>query len=755
MSDFYKFSDFCIVIPARICYTYSIMPKEDTPMLAQFHTDRPYIENKYHKTAEPFNPFNRMAYHGWECDPATGYDDEQMHNALRTFRASLPDSEPALIKAKAFAFVLDHMRFAIDEHDYFPCFYNWNRPLNFCTVNPQLSKAAVTGSLAAEGAALHASGDVVFWMDYDHSVPNWHALYELGFPGILARTKEYRARHAELTEKQIAYFDAIAIEYEAILRLLRRMADYAHKQTHAKAETVAASLDRLSVGTPETLLDRLELIYLYFMLSESVDSYQVRSLGSGFDYDITAPYRRDLASGQYTEAELDGFIAYFLLQFSAIGNYWGQPLYLGGSFADGSCKVNEISMKFLDIYDALDIYNPKIQVKYAKNTPRPFLEKILDMIRRGHSSFVFVCEDNVRAKMIEDGIPYDRCYDFDVKGCYEYAVRAGEFSTGPYYINLLGSVVQALKAVDDMADFNTVIRAYEEALRHVFDHGIAYCRALEVSLADVNPAPMLSATITHSLECARDAYADGAEYNTTAFVVGGIGSAVDALMAIRYLVFDEQLVTLAHLKTVLAENWPDEALRQRALSCPHKYGCGDPEADALAKRIGEIVLSYQGIDNHRGGSFKITMHSARQYIELGMKTPATPDGRHAGEETSKNASPTQGMDRNGVTALLRSATALTPDRYREGFGLDVMLHESTVKGDTGLQIMTALLMAYEQNHGSSIQFNVVSAETLRDAQVHPERYQNLQVRICGWNALWNNVPRTEQEKFILRAENIK
>jgi formate C-acetyltransferase len=142
------------------------------------------------------------------------------------------------------------------------------------------------------------------------------------------------------------------------------------------------------------------------------------------------------------------------------------------------------------------------------------------------------------------------------------------------------------------------------------------------------------------------------------------------------------------------------------------------------------------------------------FIEQGKKLPATPDGRLAGEEMSKNGSPVIGMDKKGITALIRSALATTPCQFTEGYGFDVMLHPTAVKGEDGLAAMRALLRTYDQGGGGTIQFNITDAATLRDAQLHPEKYPGLQIRVCGWNVLWNNIAKAEQEKYIERAENI-
>ena len=140
---------------------------------------------------------------------------------------------------------------------------------------------------------------------------------------------------------------------------------------------------------------------------------------------------------------------------------------------------------------------------------------------------------------------------------------------------------------------------------------------------------------------------------------------------------------------------------------------------------------------------------------MGWKTAATPDGRRDGEGTSKNGSPTMGMDNQGVTALIQSMTKLDLSLSDSGACLDVMLHPSSVQGEDGLDAFYAVLMTYMNRGGASIHFNVFNPEMLRDAQAHPENYQNLQVRVCGWNVLWNDLSKAEQDAFIIRAENIQ
>ena len=316
-------------------------------MLEQLKKDLPYLENKYHRTDKPFDAFSRMAYHGWECPEDSGLDDAGMHDALEKYVDALPDTDHAVIKAKAFAFVLDNMRIGINEHDYFPVLWNWNRPLNFCTINRWLGEVKLSEENQKARDELCRSADITCWMDYDHSVPDWLSLYKYGFNGIKDRAARYRVLREEsepLTDKERGYFDSIDIEYAAILRLIKRLREAAEQSDSPKAPEMAKCFKTLENGAPVTTYERLMLIYLYFMLSESVDSYQVRSLGSGIDHDIDSVYREDLVSGRYTENELDDFIGYFIMQFSAIGNYWGQPMYIGGSEEDGSTRFSDTTL---------------------------------------------------------------------------------------------------------------------------------------------------------------------------------------------------------------------------------------------------------------------------------------------------------------------------------------------------------------------------------------------------------------------------
>ncbi|HBJ19435.1 MAG TPA: hypothetical protein DDY70_06865, partial [Clostridiales bacterium] len=392
-----------------------------------------------------------------------------------------------------------------------------------------------------------------------------------------------------------------------------------------------------------------------------------------------------------------------------------------------------------------------------------------DLIRRGHSSFVFCCEPGMMRAVMSYGATAEEARTMDIRGCYETCVRGNEVSTVSGYVNALkaveyvftdgrdrrtGAQIGLPTALSSLAGFDDFYNAVLAQWDHLIGRTIACSLRFEKYLSYINPSNLYSGTILHALERGEDAYQSGVKFSNSSVLNCGFASLVDAVAAVREFVYEKKTVTLAELGEALAQNWAGwEDLHTQIKKSVHKYGNDDPSTDALAREMAAHFSAFVNFrPNARGGVYKATMHSAMEFVWQGAKTGATPDGRYAGEEASKNGSPSVGMDKSGVTALIRSALRLAPSSYPESFCLDVMLHPSAVSGKEGLSVMKALLMTYLAGDGMSIQFNVFDTATLRDATAHPERYKNLQVRVCGWNVLWNNLSPKEQAAYLRRAE---
>ena len=741
-----------------------------------FENDRDFIANKYHKQNEPFNAYNRMAYHGYDFDERTGKSDGEILDGLK--KLDFDGLTHHEIKAKAVAYVLDNTRIDVNDRDFYVGFYSVGRLADTVTRTKWLNEL-YSNELKREAEEMNKmvdSGSVVIWPDFDHVVPDWKSILSLGFSGILGRVKEYKSLHEQngtLDENKRGIFDGIVTLYEAILRIIDRFYALAAAKADEKSEKlplIAECLKNIRNGAPSNFYEATQVMFIYFMVSECFDSYQVRSLGNGLDGSLFRFYESDLASGTFTRGQIREFLKYFMFQWSAIGNYWGQPFYLGGTDKCGGTKYNELSYEILDVYDEMGIYNPKIQLKINENTPDKLLDKACDMIRRGHNSIVFCCEKGMARAVTAYGATEDEAREMDIRGCYETGVRANEVSTATGYVNAAKAVEYVLSngydyvlekdfglktgELTELKTFDDFYFAVIRQWRALIEKAIDVSRAYEVYLSYVSPSLTYTATIEGALEKGRDAYQSGVKFNNSSVLNCGFATLVDSVAAVKKLVYDDKIVSLEVLKTALDRDWEGyEELRRKAQNAP-KYGNGDERADTIAEALAAYFANaVNGRKNARGGVYKAIMHTAMMFKWEGEKTAATPDGRKRGEEIGKNGSPSVGADREGVTALILSALKTRPYTYLESYGLDVWIHPSACAGDDGLTAMKGLLKTYMRGGGMSIQFNVLDLDTLRDAQKNPEKYRNLQVRVCGWNVLWNNLPKDEQDAYIRRTEN--
>jgi len=266
---------------------------------------------------------------------------------------------------------------------------------------------------------------------------------------------------------------------------------------------------------------------------------------------------------------------------------------------------------------------------------------------------------------------------------------------------------------------------------------------------------LLSGTMDSCLEEGLDISEAGAAYNTSGCCCIGIADAADSLAVIEQLVYKEELCSLAELKAALAADW--EGLEDLRLTAQHrvpKWGNNDDRVDHFAVEIAEFLgqrINHE--PNARGGVFQAALYGILPTVQrFGRFTGALPNGRRAGEPLTLNTGATVGMDAKGVTGLINSVTKIDLAQFPNGTALDIMLHPSAVQGEEGVQTIISVIRTHFGQGGMAIQFNVFDADILRDAQRRPERYANLQVRVCGWNVRFTDLAPNEQEMFIAKAE---
>ena len=707
---------------------------------------------------------DEAAYLKWKwrtnlADPKTGVDNDALRAGVvkivkesgwKTGKEDWYD-----VAARCFDYLVDNVAIGFSKYDGFPAISAWDRHRRPMSAVLWSHAADVDNKyspgLRAAIAQMNKEGRATIGKDFDHSAPDWIDILKLGFPGMKARADSYT--------KDTPFYRAERKAAAAMMRFLDRLITTAKAHPDADSPWMRkeiASLERLRVGPPQTVFDIMEFTMVYFILSEPLNYFQVRTFDN-IDVRWWPYYQADLAAGRTTEAEFREEFRHFIWQFGSIDNYWGHPLYLGGTNKDGTSAYNPLSLIILDVVEKTALPTPKFQLKMARNTPDEIWWKSLDMLRK-HAPICLMSEENMARSMKPVGLTDEECRDLLIWGCFEYLPRAKGNCTSAMRVNLPQPVIEimskAAKGEFAAATFDEFKREYFRILHDNTDRAVALQRENERHLAEVNPALMLSLALGDALEKGVDAFSLGYKYNFTAIAECGFATAVDSLLAVKEFVYDRKAVALDELGRILAADWKGhEDLRLRMKNSKFKWGCGNPEADALAKEVIEGFTSrFVGKPNSRGGKFVCYGLQSRSFIHQGLSAGATPDGRRRGEFFSKNMAPNVGAETEGITGSIASYGAIAPENFPCGSIYDVMIHPSTVSGEKGLQVFRALVEQFFAGGGVAMNINVVSPETLRDAQKHPERYENLQVRVAGWNIRWNDIPRKEQDEFIARIE---
>ena len=601
------------------------------------------------------------------------------------------------------------------------------------------------------------------WCDYGHTSPGWDDIFAFGISGILARLEE-RLAALDITEEQREFYAAGVKVWRAAKRYMLRSADIA--ESRGKGE-IANALRALTHRAPESLFEAMVTMVQYYDFQQSVESTAVRALGR-VDHLLYPFYKRDIESGRITAETAEELTDKFLRKLNDFKVPANIAFAMAGTRNDGSNYINEYSYVLLRRLVELKLPFVKVHFLYDTSLPRDFMRIVLEGIRRGSNSFVFISDKATKAALEGIGISREDADYYTVIGCYETAGYGEVPCTCAGRINLAKALELTLtggidmltgKQIDslennDFSSFGELLDAFllrlDECCEAVFD----LLDTREALMGEYHTAPFYSATMRHSFELGKDIYMSGGKYNNTSINALGVATATDSLLAIKRLVFDDKTMTLAALVEMLKNNWEgNEMLRQRVKRTFPKYGMGDEYADSLTRTILERLAGrINGRKNAKGGVYRFGAFTVDWRFPFGEKTAASADGRLHGETLSKNICATLGADREGVTAHVASAAKLGGYITPNGSVVDISFHSSAVKGESGLSAMMATLDTFILSGGTAIQFNVLNAETLRDAKAHPEKYPNLQVRVCGWNATFISLTEKEQDEFIKEAE---
>jgi formate C-acetyltransferase len=495
-------------------------------------------------------------------------------------------------------------------------------------------------------------------------------------------------------------------------------------------------------------------------------------------------YERGLADGSLTRERAKELVECFFVKFNnqpappkvgvtaaESGTYTDfANINLGGLIADGRDGSNAVSHLLLEVIDEMHLLQPSSNLQLSRKTPDALLKHALRVVRKGYGFPSLFNADAVVEEQLRQGKAPADARAGGCSGCVEVGAFGKEAYILTGYFNLPKVLELALHdGVDprsgrrlgpatgnpeSLGSFDAVYAAFETQLRHAIDVKIAGNELVGRMYARLMPAPFLSVITDDCVRNGRDYNAGGARYNNTYIQGVGIGTLTDSLAAIRTLVFEEGRTSLAGLVAALDADFAGaEDLRLRLVNRAPKYGNDDDRADALMRRAFESYFAaVDGRPCGRGGAYRIQMLPTTCHVYFGSMTGATPDGRRARQPLSEGISPVQGADRRGPTAVFRSAAKM--DHIRTGGTLlNMKLSPALVAGDAGIDHLAQLVRGYFKMDGHHVQFNVVRAETLREAQANPGEHRDLIVRVAGYSDYFCDLSRALQDEIIARTEH--
>jgi len=443
---------------------------------------------------------------------------------------------------------------------------------------------------------------------------------------------------------------------------------------------------------------------------------------------------------------------------------------LGGVTPEGLDAVNEMTYILLDVIEEMRLLQPSSMVQLSRLNPDSFIERAVKITKTGFGQPSIFNTDAIVQELVNQGKSLVDARNGGASGC----VESGAFGTESYilcgYFNLpkileitlhngfdMRTKKQTgLKTGDVLAfkSYQQLLEAFKAQVEHFIDIKIKGSNAIEKIFMTFMPTPFLSLIIDDCVASGKDYINGGARYNTNYIQGVGMGTMTDSLTSLKKLVFEDQVVSLTEFVGVLEKNFEDnDELLYKILFKTPKYGNDDDAADAQLVDVFNIY--YDAVKGHtspRGAEYRINLLPTTCHVYFGSVMHAGPDGRKAGMPVSEGISPVQGSDRNGPTSVLKSAAKI--DHLQTGGTLlNQKFSPDFFEDETAIRKVSGLVRGYFRLNGHHIQFNVVNAATLRDAQKYPEKHRNLIVRVAGYSDYFNDLGIDLQNEIINRTEH--
>jgi trans-4-hydroxy-L-proline dehydratase len=585
---------------------------------------------------------------------------------------------------------------------------------------------------------------------------------------------------------------AMEIACDAIIMYADRHAGELEKLAEAEKNALrrnellkmAAVCRKVPANAPETVHEMLQH-YWFIHLGVITELNPWDSFNPGrLDQHLYPVYKKEIEKGSLSKEQLYELLGCFWVKFN---NHPSPPkigitasesntytdfclINLGGVKPDGSDAVNEMSYILLDVIKEMRILQPGSMVQISKKSPDRFIHKALDIIKTGFGQPSCFNTDSIIQEMLRQGKSITDARNGGASGC----VETGAFGTEAYWLTGYFNLPKVLELTlnngydrrterivglktgyaYDYKTFEDLLQAFKLQLNYLIDIKIRGNNVIEKTFSNWLPVPFLSLLVEDCIVNGTDYNSGGARYNTSYIQGVGLGSITDMLTSIRYNVYDKKRIGWEELiKALDADFVGYEEVRHEMIYNTPKFGNDDDYADQQAIAVFGIYYdAVNGRPTTRGGIHRINMLPTTCHVYFGSVLRATPDGRKAGMPLSEGISPSQGVDTNGPTSVIKSASKI--DHLRTGGTLlNQKFSPRFFEDEDSYNCLTALIRSYFSLDGHHIQFNVVNGETLREAQKHPELYRDLIVRVAGYSDYFNDLGEDLQNEIINRTEH--
>lgn len=585
---------------------------------------------------------------------------------------------------------------------------------------------------------------------------------------------------------------AMRISAEAIIAYAKRHAEEAEElakkeenlERKAELERIVQICRRVPANAPTNFYEALQH-YWFIHLGVITELNTWDSFNPGrLDQHLLSFYREGLTNGTLTKDFAKELLQTFWIKFN---NQPAPPkvgvtaeesntytdfclINLGGLTEDGRNGVNELSYMLLEVIEEMRILQPSSMVQISKKTPERFLLRALEIIKTGFGQPSIFNTDILIKEMLRVGKSIQDARNGGASGCVETGAFGKENYNLTGYFNLTkileitlnngldpltGKLVGLITGDPrNFTSFDELFEAFTRQLEYFIDIKIKGNNIIEQIWAKNLPSPFLSIIIDDCIKNGKDYNAGGARYNSSYIQGVGIGTITDSFSSIKYHVYDNNSLSMDEILIALEKNFRGKReLRERLLFDAPKYGNDEEYADTIMTQVFmEYFKAVDGRPNTKGGHYRINMLPTTVHVYFGSKIGATPDGRKAKEPLSEGISPVQGMDTKGPTAVLKSAAKMD-HVLTGGTLLNQKFTPAFLEKEDGRKKVGQLIRAYFKMGGHHIQFNVVSAETLKEAQTHPEKYRDLIVRVAGYSDYFINLGTKLQDEIIRRTEH--